>query len=142
MKPLSPGVYKIQSSQRSRNLSSISRVIKKSKTVLLPCKCKFTIHHECGEGFTHRGTHHASSIDDWNIHTPSTQPIPPQTNIMDPPGERVLQHQIAAPLQLQSTEAAGITHGLDRIHGIGSSPEFDWTKIYDDFFEEITLLPK
>nr|ALR86882.1 C2 [Turnip leaf roll virus] len=141
MKPLNPGRYKIQPSPLSRSLSTITKIAKKPKTIHLPCKCKFTIHHGCGEGFTHRGTYNASSINDWDLHTSNQEPLLPQAHIMGPPRERVVQHQNTTPLQLQPKETTGDTPMLDRVHGVGASPEFDWTAFYNDFLEETQPLP-
>nr|AMD16541.1 pathogenicity associated protein [Beet curly top virus] len=57
MKRLSPGRYRIQPSQNSGVLSLI-KPHKRPKKVILPCKCHFTINHECDQGFSHKRSYY------------------------------------------------------------------------------------
>ncbi|AWV91700.1 C2 [Sesame yellow mosaic virus] len=136
MKHLSPGLYKIQPSQGSKALSTISKVISKPKRIKLPCKCSVTIHNECAHGFSHRGTYHCYGNDDWNLHMGGAQSTLPQADIL-PQVRRSLPSTVANPIQQQPQEASKHPQMLDGVHNDGKPPELDWTAFFDDFFEEI-----
>nr|QLJ85101.1 C2 protein [Sesame curly top virus] len=136
MKHLSPGLYKIQPSQGSTALSSITKVISKPKRIKLPCRCSVTIHNECAHGFSHRGTYHCYGVEDWNLHMGSAQPPVSQTNIL-PQVRPSLPSKMADPLQQQPKEASKPPQVLDGIHNYGNPSDFDWPSFLNDFFEEI-----
>ncbi|AEA11181.1 AC2 protein [Vernonia yellow vein Fujian virus] len=83
------------------------------KRIDLPCGCTYYRSINChNHGFTHRGTHHCSSSDEWRIYLGGTKspifqdPKPPQKTIPD--GQR--HHRNEDPVQLQPEESVGTSN--------------------------------
>ncbi|ARR74677.1 TrAP protein [Pepper yellow dwarf virus - Mexico] len=133
MKPLGPGHYKIQSSPKSAVLSLI-KIQKRPRKVNLPCKCHFTIHHECNQGFSHRGTYHASTGDEFCSRGFSTE-----STILQTPLVREVRNGIPtqSPDQIQPQppqilESSQVLDGFDD-HWI--TQDIDWRPFFESLEE-------
>ncbi|BBD96257.1 C2 [Tomato curly top virus] len=139
MKHLGPGLYKIQKSPLSKNLSLITKA-KRPKTITLPCKCKISISPDCCHGFSHRNTYHAYSSNDFNQRSTCTQSDLHQTNIL-PPLSPSIPDKDSTTVQPQPQKGSQPPQVLAKPHDNWDTFDADWGEIYKSVMESpITLL--
>nr|QIH45340.1 transactivator protein [Emilia yellow vein virus] len=110
MRPLSPsGSHSSQIPIKVLHKAAKAKSIRR-KRIDLPCGCSIYKSVNCyNHGFTHRGTHHCSSSDEWRIYlggakSPIFQdPKTPQQTIQHEQG----RNRDKDPIQLQPEESVG-----------------------------------
>nr|UPO25219.1 TrAP [Beet curly top virus] len=137
MKRLSPGRYRIQPSQKSGVLSLI-KLQKRPKKVILPCKCHFTIHHECHQGFSHRGSYYSPTGDQSSPSGFSTESTIHQTPMVPEvwtsiPDEGPDQIQPQPPAILESSQV------LDRFDDHWLTQDIDWRSFLESLETPTTV---
>nr|ABJ52837.1 transcriptional activator protein [Tomato leaf curl Dharwad virus] len=93
------------------------------KRIDLPCGCSYYLHINCHiHGFTHRGTHHCSSSDEWRVYLQgSKSPLfqdhkAPQAPVQLQPRH----HSSPDTVQSQPEESIGDTQMLPGLHSFHS----------------------
>nr|WNP90997.1 transcriptional activator protein [Citharexylum leaf curl virus] len=129
MQPSSPSrAHSTQVPIKVQHRAAKRRAIRR-KRVDLNCGCSYYVHINChNHGFTHRGTHHCSSGDEWRVYLGgSKSPLfqdhrAPQQAILHEPRH----HPPQSPVQPQPQEGTGdneVLLGLDDLHSFTTS---DW----------------
>nr|APB54069.1 pathogenesis enhancement protein [Beet curly top virus] len=134
MKPLGPGHYKIQSSPNSQVLSLIT-IKKRPRKIKLPCKCHFTIHHDCNQGFSHRGTHHAATSDEFHTRGLGTESIVPQTPGLLP-FRASLSTESPDKIQPQPPQILESSQVLDRFDDHWITQDINWGPFFESLEKE------
>nr|ALF37756.1 pathogenesis enhancement protein [Beet curly top virus] len=134
MKPLGPGHYKIHSSPNSQVLSLIT-IKKRPRKIKLPCKCHFTIHHECNQGFSHRGTHHAATSDEFHTRGCGTESSVPQTPGLLP-NRASLSTESPDKTQPQPPQILESSQVLDRSDDHCITQDINWGPFFESLEKE------
>nr|AMD16492.1 pathogenicity-associated protein [Beet curly top virus]AMD16534.1 pathogenicity-associated protein [Beet curly top virus]WGU24674.1 pathogenesis enhancement protein [Beet curly top virus] len=133
MKHLSPGLYKIQPSLNSPALSLI-KIQKRPRKVNLPCKCHFTIHHECHHGFSHGTTYYPGTSDEINTNNISSESTLLQTTMV-----REIRNDLSTQspdeIQPQPPQIAQPTQVLDRYDDHWITQDIDWRPFFESLEE-------
>ncbi|QHB15532.1 AC2 [Insect-associated begomovirus 4] len=134
MKPLGPGLYKIQKSPTSQALSLIQKQ-KRPRKITLPCKCQILIHHDCTHGFSHRGTNHGGTSRTISTNSNTTQP----TVFQDPMVPQVLNSLSTTdpnPIQPQPQEIFEDSQVLDQPDINWNPQDIDWEPFLQSLAQE------
>nr|WCR23753.1 transcriptional transactivator protein [Sri Lankan cassava mosaic virus]WCR23761.1 transcriptional transactivator protein [Sri Lankan cassava mosaic virus] len=121
MRPSSPSASRstqvpIKVQHRAAKRKAIRR-----RRVDLNCGCSYYVHINChNHGFTHRGTHHCSSGDEWRIYLGgSKSPIFQDHPARQPAVQQAVGHNNHPDtLQPQPEESVGTTSMLDGFQGL------------------------
>nr|AEO17905.1 transcription activator protein [African cassava mosaic virus]AEO17940.1 transcription activator protein [African cassava mosaic virus]AEO17961.1 transcription activator protein [African cassava mosaic virus]AEO17973.1 transcription activator protein [African cassava mosaic virus] len=130
----------MQSSSPSQNHSTqvpikvTHRQVKKRairrRRVDLVCGCSYYLHINCfNHGFTHRGTHHCSSSNEWRVYLGNKQsPVfhnhqAPTTTIPAEPGH----HNSPGSIQSQPEEGAGDSQMFSQLRDLDDLTASDWS---------------
>nr|AKM16740.1 transcriptional activator protein [Sri Lankan cassava mosaic virus] len=116
MRPSSPSASRstqvpIKVQHRAAKRKAIRR-----RRVDLNCGCSYYVHINChNHGFTHRGTHHCSSGDEWRLYLGgSKSPLFQDHPARQPPVQQAVQHNNRpVTVQPQPEESVGTTSMLD-----------------------------
>nr|AFB17986.1 transcription activator protein [Acalypha yellow mosaic Siliguri virus] len=105
-----------------------SRAFRRTR-VDLQCGCSYYLHINChNHGFTHRGTHHCSSGDEWRVYLGgSKSPLfqdhrPPEPAVPHAPRHNHRPDTV----QPQPEESVGTTSVLDGFQNLDSLTPSDW----------------
>nr|ANY59212.1 C2 [Beet curly top virus] len=129
MKPLSPGLYRIQPSANSPVLS-LREIQKRPPKVNLPCKCHFTIHHECHHGFSHETTYYPGTGHEINNSKIRSESTLLQTSNVGK--ERIgLSTQSPDEIQPQPPQIAQLAQVLDRYDDNWITQDIDWRPFFE-----------
>nr|BCX71361.1 transcriptional activator protein [Sri Lankan cassava mosaic virus] len=121
MRPSSPSASRstqvpIKIQHRAAKRKAIRR-----RRVDLNCGCSYYVHINChNHGFTHRGTHHCSSGDEWRIYLGgSKSPLFQDHPARQPAVQQAVGHNNHPDtLQPQPEESVGTTSMLDGFQGL------------------------
>nr|ADN84086.1 pathogenicity-associated protein [Beet curly top virus] len=129
MKPLGPGLYKIQSSLKSPVLSLI-KIQKRPRKVKLPCKCHFTIHNECHHGFSHGTTYYPGTGDTFNTNKIRSESHLLQTTMV-PQIRNGIPTQNSDEIQPQPPQISQPSQVLDRFDDNWITQDIDWRPFFE-----------
>ncbi|ACZ74636.1 transcriptional activator protein [African cassava mosaic virus-cotton] len=100
------------------------------RRVDLVCGCSYYLHINCSNhGFTHRGTHHCSSSNEWRVYLGNKQsPVfhnnqAPTTTIPAEPGH----HNSPGSIQSQPAEGAGDSQMFSQLQDLDDLTASDWS---------------
>nr|QBY34652.1 transcriptional activator protein [Chilli leaf curl virus] len=130
MQPSSPSkAHYTQVPIKVQHRAAKRRAIRR-KRVDLNCGCSYYVHIDCHNyGFTHRGTHHCSSGDEWRVYLGgSKSPVfqdnkAPQQAIPD----EQRHHNRPSPVQPQPEERAGDSQMFHSLPNLDDLTASDWS---------------
>nr|UFP63037.1 AC2 [East African cassava mosaic Malawi virus] len=101
------------------------------RRVDLVCGCSFYLHIDCSNhGFTHRGTHHCASSNEWRVYLGNKQfPVcvhnhqAPTATMEHDPGH----HHTPDTVQSQHQEGTGDSQGFLQLQGLDDLTASDWS---------------
>ncbi|CCE94325.1 transcription activator protein (TrAP) [Begomovirus manihotisburkinafasoense] len=106
-----------------------TRAIRRRRVDLV-CGCSYYLHINCSNhGFTHRGTHHCSSSNEWRVYLGNKQsPVfhnnrAPTTPIPDEPGH----HNRPSSIQSQPEEGVGDSQMFSNLQDLDDLTASDWS---------------
>nr|QHB15524.1 AC2 [Begomovirus sp.] len=98
----------------------------------LHCGCSIYVHINCANhGFTHRGTHHCSSSQEWRFYLGgSKSPIFQDIPCRGPPVHSDQNLPRPHPVQPQPQEGAGSTQGLPELPDLDEIDSSFWDDVF------------
>nr|AMY26879.1 transcriptional activator protein [Indian cassava mosaic virus] len=121
MRPSSPSASRsTQVPIKVQHKAAKRRAIRRRR-VDLNCGCSYYVHINChNHGFTHRGTHHCSSSDEWRIYLGSSKsPLFQDHPARQPAIQQTVGHNNRPDtVQPQPEESVGTTSMLDGFQGL------------------------